>query len=64
MRQQLHLACCCSLMCVMTWSGCQMGNDGPITSKLAFRGVPKQSEPPVESAEEIESRHSEEATQE
>lgn len=64
MRQQSHLAICCSLMCVMTWTGCQMGNDGPITSKLAFRGVPKQSEPPVESEEEIESRRSEETAQE
>ncbi|HCO21828.1 MAG TPA: hypothetical protein DIT97_01690 [Gimesia maris] len=64
MRQQLHLAVCCSLMCVMTWTGCQMGNDGPITSKLAFRGVPKQSEPAVESEEEIETRRSEESAQE
>ncbi|WP_417382751.1 hypothetical protein [Gimesia sp.] len=64
MRQQLHLAVCSSLMCVMTWTGCQMGTDAPITSKLAFRGVPKQSEPPVESEEEIEIRRSEETAQE
>jgi len=64
MHQQLRLAACCSLMCVMTWTGCQMGNDGPITSKLAFRGVPKQSEPPVETEEEIENRLAEESAKE
>ncbi|QDV48248.1 hypothetical protein [Gimesia fumaroli] len=41
-----------------------MGNDGPITSTLGFRDVPTQSEPPVESEEEIESRLSESATDE
>jgi hypothetical protein len=41
-----------------------MGSDGPITSTLGFRDVPKQSEPPVETAEEIESRLAKEADQE
>ncbi|QDT40214.1 hypothetical protein Pan241w_02700 [Gimesia alba] len=38
-----------------------MGSDGPITSTFGYRDVPTQSEPPVETEEEIESRLSKEA---
>ncbi|KAA0133333.1 MULTISPECIES: hypothetical protein [Gimesia] len=64
MRRQLHLTTCCLLLSGLAWTGCQMGSDGPITSTLGFRDVPKQSEPPVETAEEIESRLAKEADQE
>lgn len=64
MRKPLHLAICCSLLLGLSWTGCQMGNDGPITSTLGFRDVPAQSEPPVETEDEIESRQAEQATDE
>ncbi|MCA9005690.1 MAG: hypothetical protein KDA70_10505 [Planctomycetaceae bacterium] len=65
MRRQLHLMTFSLLLSGLFWTGCQMGSDGPITSTLGFRGnVPKQSEPPVETEEEIESRLAKEATQE
>ena len=35
-----------------------MGSDGPITKTLGFRDVPKQSEPPIETEDEIESHAS------
>lgn len=63
MRRQLHLTAYCLLLSSLFWTGCQMGTDGPITSTLGFRDVPKQSEPPVETAEEIESRRAQEAAQ-
>ncbi|MFH1300057.1 MAG: hypothetical protein ABIK07_03280 [Planctomycetota bacterium] len=58
MRKSLHLAICCSILCVLTCTGCQMGSDGPITKTLGFRDVPKQSEPPIETEDEIESHAS------
>ncbi|QDU00092.1 hypothetical protein [Gimesia aquarii] len=65
MRKQLHLTICCSMLCVLSMTGCQMaGGDGPITSTLGFRDVPKQSEPPVQSEEEIESEMAESITDE
>lgn len=56
MRKPLHLTICCSILSILTWTGCQMGSDGPITKTLGFRDVPKQSEPPIEMEDEIESR--------
>lgn len=64
MRRQLHLATLCLLLNGLFWTGCQMGSDGPITSTLGFRDVPKQSEPPIETEEEIESRLEKEAAAE
>jgi|GEM_PF-2909665 len=59
MHKRLHLAICCTIFCVLPWTGCQMGSDGPITNTLGFRDVPKQSEPPVETEDEIEDRTAE-----
>lgn len=57
MKKSLHLASCCLLYCVLQCIGCQMGNgEGPITTTLGFRDVPKQSEPPIETEDEIESQ--------
>ena len=64
MRRSFHLSIFCSLVLGLSWTGCQMGSDGPITSTLGFRDVPTQSEPPVETEEEIESRLSKEAADE
>lgn len=65
MRKALRLAICCSMLSVLPLTGCQMGGgDGPITSTLGFRDVPKQSEPPVETEEEIESQMSDSITDE
>ncbi|QDT25006.1 hypothetical protein [Gimesia panareensis] len=64
MRRQLHLMAFCLLLSGLFWTGCQMGSDGPITSTLGFRDVPKQSEPPIETEEEIESRLAKENAQE
>lgn len=64
MRKSLHLVICCTLLFGLSGTGCQMGNDGPITSTLGFRDVPAQSEPPVETEDEIESRQAEPAADE
>jgi len=64
MRKQLHLTFCCLMLSGLFWTGCQMGAEGPINTTLGFRDVPKQSEPPVETEEEIESRLAEAAEKE
>ncbi|WP_339736229.1 hypothetical protein [uncultured Gimesia sp.] len=59
MRKSLHLKIFCTLLFGLSWTGCQLGGDEPITSTLGFRDVPTQSEPPVETEDEIESRQTE-----
>jgi hypothetical protein len=59
MGKSLHHIIFCFVLCVLSGTGCQMGGDAPISTTLGFRDVPKQSEPPVETAEEIESQSSE-----
>lgn len=61
MRKLLHLKTLCSLTLILIATGCQLGNDGPITSTLGFRDVPAQTEPEVETEEEIEARLSKSA---
>lgn len=63
MRRPLHLTSCL-LLSGLFCTGCQMGAEGPITSTLGFRDVPRQSEPPVETEEEIEARLSKAAEEE
>ncbi|WP_298862085.1 hypothetical protein [uncultured Gimesia sp.] len=59
MGKPLHLAIFSFVLCVLPGTGCQMGGDGPISNTLGFRDLPKQSEPPVEAEEEIETQVSE-----
>jgi len=59
MGKPLRLAIFCFVLCALPGTGCQMGGDEPISTTLGFRDVPKQSEPPVETAEEIETHSSE-----
>jgi len=59
MGKPLHLAIFCFIFCVLSGTGCQLGEDGPISNTLGYRDVPKQTEPPVETADEIEAQSTE-----
>ncbi|MCH9653456.1 MAG: hypothetical protein K0U86_15810 [Planctomycetes bacterium] len=59
MGKPLHLAIFSFVLCVLPGMGCQMGGDGPISNTFGFSDLPKQSEPPVETEEEIETQESE-----
>lgn len=64
MEKPLHIAIFCFALCILSSTGCQLGEDGPISSTLGFRDIPKQSEPPVQTEEEIEAQLSEAKTDE